>query len=344
VKRRPAKTLFIQSSLGSDVIGSQGTHAERRLLIPRLTHRIGTVQDLRNLGFSLTNAARYYWSLKDINALELASKLLIEIPLGDEFFGPAHFYKALCDFQRGEIHSARTGLERVLAKGSRHYSARALQILGITFHYRGDLDQALSFYLEASRAAAPDDFAIQVEARRTIAVVRSIQGDHRRALQELESLFPFARALSIHSPVLYCEYVNSLAVELGEAGRLDEAEAAAAFALGSPYASVFPEFAETRNEIARKRKVVARVPLLRRSFRNKRTASKNRHSVQKKPTYTPTTELHSGGIVRMSPAIIPYILVWIRRAIGSRSPPNTFQKLTATRFTNISRNVGRQSR
>ncbi|HMG35401.1 MAG TPA: hypothetical protein VKM94_15790, partial [Blastocatellia bacterium] len=48
-------------------------------------------------------------------------------------------------------------------------------------------------------------------------------------------------------------YHNALAVELGELGRLNEAKAALAVALASPFASAYPEWNETRLELEARR-------------------------------------------------------------------------------------------
>jgi hypothetical protein len=56
-----------------------------------------------------------------------------------------------------------------------------------------------------------------------------------------------------HNPLYFFLYHNELATELAELGRLAEAEAACAIALGSPFAPAYPEWSDTREEIAAKR-------------------------------------------------------------------------------------------
>ncbi|MFL6275544.1 MAG: hypothetical protein ACJ74G_10055, partial [Blastocatellia bacterium] len=84
-------------------------------------------------------------------------------------------------------------------------------------------------------------------------VVRSIYGDHRQALADLERLFPIVGAIAKHCPAFYYEFLNSYAIELGEVGRLVEAQNVSAITLASPFAAVYPEFAQTRDELAAKR-------------------------------------------------------------------------------------------
>ena len=86
-----------------------------------------------------------------------------------------------------------------------------------------------------------------------VAAVRSIHGDHRQALESLEKLFPLVRLVGRQHAPLYYDYLNSLAVELGFVGRLDEAHAALNIALASPFASAYPNWTETREELEAQR-------------------------------------------------------------------------------------------
>ena len=69
----------------------------------------------------------------------------------------------------------------------------------------------------------------------------------------LENLFPLVRAVAGRSGEFY-NYLNSYAIELGDVGRLDEANAALNVALGSPFAASHPYWKETRVELETKRR------------------------------------------------------------------------------------------
>jgi hypothetical protein len=93
-------------------------------------------------------------------------------------------------------------------------------------------------------------------------------GDHRGALADYENLSPLVWIVGRQNPPYFYFYHNELAVELAEAGRLAEAEAALSVALASPFAHAYPEWHETRDEIAAKRAsatpsvvAVKRIPL-----------------------------------------------------------------------------------
>jgi hypothetical protein len=81
------------------------------------------------------------------------------------------------------------------------------------------------------------------------AVINSEDGNHRGALALLENLFPFAHATRSSQPHVYYDYMNSLAVELCEVGRLEEAKNVSQIVLASPFAHAYPEWRETREDI-----------------------------------------------------------------------------------------------
>jgi hypothetical protein len=85
-----------------------------------------------------------------------------------------------------------------------------------------------------------------VEAYRGFAIMRAIEGDHKSALSSLEELYPLAR----HSgPLTYMDYLNSLAVELTGAGRVEEARNVCKVVLASPFISAYPEWQETARDL-----------------------------------------------------------------------------------------------
>jgi hypothetical protein len=124
--------------------------------------------------------------------------------------------------------------------------------ISVICYESGDLQSFSMLNLEASRVAASSDWRDPetfVNAQRNLAVLKSVDGDHRGALAHFERLFPLARALGRWRPYLYYDYLNSLAVELMETGRLEEARNASKFALASPFAGAFPQWRETSDDI-----------------------------------------------------------------------------------------------
>lgn len=257
MRTRQANILFIPTSIG-------GQRAERRSALSK-NHYIqdliygslflskSTIDGIDELGRQLAALARHAYLARDMDAVEQASLAMLALPKSKRLETVAQFYGALCDWRRGNVDAARRSLSRVAEEGSPEYRARALQIIASTFQELGDVDTALPIYLSARRAAANCDPLTVAESQRMTAVIRSIHGDHRQALADLENLFPLVRAIGRNYPVLYYDYLNSLAVELGEVGRVAEASAAVSISLASPFAIAYPEWSATNAEIADKR-------------------------------------------------------------------------------------------
>src|SRR5262249_32741460 len=93
------------------------------------------------------------------------------------------------------------------------------------------------------------DLFSECAALRGVALTRSFEGDHKRSLADLERLFRVMRSFATSLPSDYCDYLNNLAYELGQVGRIDEARAAINVALRSPNADRFPDWAETAREL-----------------------------------------------------------------------------------------------
>jgi hypothetical protein len=99
-----------------------------------------------------------------------------------------------------------------------------------------------------------DDPWTTINTQLITAIFRSVEGDHEGALRHLENLQPLVRLLAPHQPLISYIYINSLAVELSEVGRLGEAQRLSEIAVRSPYAHAYPEWLETYDEIRANRR------------------------------------------------------------------------------------------
>ncbi|MGH9825608.1 MAG: hypothetical protein ACREDR_20445, partial [Blastocatellia bacterium] len=88
------------------------------------------------------------------------------------------------------------------------------------------------------------------------AIARSILGDHNAALSMLESLLPAVREIARWYPADFFSHLNSLAIELGEVGRVDDANLVIDYALSTPFARNQPEWHDTKLELATKPRLV----------------------------------------------------------------------------------------
>jgi tetratricopeptide (TPR) repeat protein len=202
-------------------------------------------------------------SFNHLDTVEQVSEILVNVPLLSEYLNVGRYYQAFSTKRRGRPDAARTIFERLAESPATplRYRSRALQVIGAIYYESGNLDEALRFYLEAGCAALPKhggDLLTTVQSQEMIAVLKSIEGDHRNSLADLEALFPFVRQMAPDHPYNFYLYANSFAVELAEAGRIKEARRFSRITLASPSLCAHPEWRETYDEIELKARRASR--------------------------------------------------------------------------------------
>ena len=257
--RRAANNLIYQTSISKQV------HEVQAQLPPGSFHQqfglhlirgISSHQRFVDLGEKLVGLAEQAYAFRRFDRLGELSQALLSLPLPREYRAAAGYFRGLELIRRGDVDGAKSVLEAVAAEPSHKFTARAIQSLGVTFHARGDSESALKLYIEAGCRAVETKRVDPVAAfasRKNIAVLRSEQGDHQGALADLRGMSQLAKVVgSIHAQAYY-DYLNSLAVEFGELGHLEEAVRASRLSLSSPFAIAYPEWGQTFEEIASKR-------------------------------------------------------------------------------------------
>jgi hypothetical protein len=221
--------------------------------VARLAHSTSrhSLTEIADLSIRL---AEHAFSFRDLEALKQASLVLNSLPIsGAREVGA--YYQALAIKQRKQWHIARPALEALVNEVPPAYRGRVIQSLGALSLSAGDFEEALRLQLEALRTVSQannDDLMTVLRARINISTIRSVSGCHQEALRELESILPLVRTVAARHPLWFYLYHNELAYELSEVGRLDEARAALAVALSSPFAPAYPEWSATRNELEEK--------------------------------------------------------------------------------------------
>ena len=110
---------------------------------------------------------------------------------------------------------------------------------------KGDLSSSITYYTEALKHSQIPYTIIQAE--RTIAAIKGDEGDHHKAVKHLERIAPLVR---YSPPIERYQYLNSLAVELVEVGRIEEASNISRIVLASPFVFAYPEWRETWQDLA----------------------------------------------------------------------------------------------
>ena len=193
----------------------------------------------------LTRVAEFAYSQRDLATIELASRELLSLPF-EQTQSAGLYYLAIVAIRQGRAREAQAMLEAVRGP----YQARAIQALGGTYFGAGRLDEAAYIYTEAIQAGRERDAFAVFGVRGQLSAIKSIQGDHARALDELQDLWPLARLIARQHPHVWPMLHNELAYEFLHLGRVEEARQAAAVAVASPLADNYPEWHETAREIA----------------------------------------------------------------------------------------------
>ena len=210
-------------------------------------------QSLHLFAERLIAVADQAYPLRQMEAVEQASDLLFGLPLPRVYKSIACYYKAISLKQRGQIGEARIMFERVAEESPSRYKARAILALGTLASSCGDFQSGRLLFIEGGRAimhAKEFDPLAAFYTQSGLTILKSIDGDHKGALADWEGMFPLVRAIGTAYPVLYYNYLNNLAVELLQVGRITEAKNASNIVLASFFADVYPECRETSIDIA----------------------------------------------------------------------------------------------
>jgi len=205
------------------------------------------------VGHQLAALARQAWLSRRLDDLENVCQAILDLPLDPKTQKIALLYRAHRFKGTSQPELYRAAVLGAMDGITPGYQARALLWLADSYYVGGNLYESWASCLEAGRVArCEEDYVIQFMALRHLAVIRSSHGDHNGALKSLEALHPLAPYIAGTQPGEYYEYLNSLAVELGEVGRIEAANRAVDLALRSPFAPGYPHWQETKLELAAK--------------------------------------------------------------------------------------------
>ncbi len=140
----------------------------------------------------------------------------------------------------------RTMLEQATNSGVRLLRARALLALGTTYSDERDYSRAVAFYQRAARVCAHPE--IVFHTRNNLAYILGHEYNSSASFDILQSNLPLAARLGKPHVAIT---LNNLACDLLSFSRLDEAARAFQPVAASPFFQNFPEWRETREQIAR---------------------------------------------------------------------------------------------
>jgi hypothetical protein len=301
-------------------------------IIRRAIGSLITIREVNELGSRLVFLAEQAQVLRKFEALAAISETLINLPLSPGYSSIGKYFKAISvRGMHNDIALSTSLFDSVLAKAPARYKVRALLSLGANATFMQDMQSGKRYYVEAARLAMDEWFdpAMAVQSQRMTSVLKSWDGNHKGALMDLEALHAIASRVGTWQPFVYYDYLNSLAVELGNAGRIEEAANASNFVLASPLAPVYPEWKETREEIRLKAQ---------RAFRSSLGTSASSLRPRQELSQAVSSQAHDSNRIRSSQSSrkTPLDLLPHRRApLSARVLPFRGRKLerSATQLT-----------
>ena len=193
------------------------------------------------LGERIIHEAETAQAFRQTEKLEELGLILSNFPI-KEYQLAGQYYIGWCLNRKGKNTQ---GLFEKLIEESATYRPMALIELASSQARKANYDSSVTYYTEALKYSRTPYTVVLAE--RSIAAARGIEGDHTRAIKTLERISPLVRYCH---PVERYQYLNSLAVELVEVGRLEEAQNVCRITLASPFINAYPEWRETWQELA----------------------------------------------------------------------------------------------
>ncbi|MGH9760725.1 MAG: hypothetical protein ACREAC_07770, partial [Blastocatellia bacterium] len=217
---------------------------------------IETRENAAAIGRFLLRLARQSRVTRRFDLVEQISNLIIKSLPGNHFVQVANCYKAECEHLRTGSAETKAQLESAIDIAPARFRSSGLLNLACSYLSRGEVGAFAEASREALKASRDIDPLSEIQALRHLAVARAIGGDHRGSLSLLESLLPTSRALGSWYPADFYNHLNSVAMEMGEAGRTDEADRLIEIVLRSSFAPRYPEWHDTKLEIATKPRLI----------------------------------------------------------------------------------------
>ena len=219
---------------------------------PPLAKYAGFYQELlrdignyRQLGDRLIHLVDQAHTFRQFDIVSELGKILSSFPI-KQYQSIGHYYLAVAcnSCGKGDLDKAKSMFELVADNASDRYRAKALLSLAAVSSHAGDTESQFRFLLESAKVSC--DLSTRVKSLLGVAVYKSVEGYHKQSLKDLENLYPLAR---LSQPIVFFDYLNSLAVELSKAGRNYEARNIIRPVIASPFSSFYPEWQETAQEL-----------------------------------------------------------------------------------------------
>ncbi|MFP5265251.1 MAG: hypothetical protein ACLGJB_25475 [Blastocatellia bacterium] len=207
-----------------------------------LLRRVASYQQLGN---RLIWQGEQAHAFRQFDKVKEVGRMLSNIPIKSyQAIGNYFLAVAFNNKGNGDQDKARKLFELASETAPAQYRGKAILSLGAVSFNTRDFDSALYYFKETLKMGGVS--VASMEAIRGIALLHATDGSHGRAIKDIESILPVIRHAPAHT---YFDVLNSLAVELGAVGRIDEARNVSRIVLASPFAPAYPEWQDTHAEL-----------------------------------------------------------------------------------------------
>jgi tetratricopeptide (TPR) repeat protein len=237
--------------------------ATNLFIVPPLATYAGFYQELlkgfvsyEHLGNRLIRLGEQAHAFRQFDNVKEIGQLLSNIPIKHcQQIGLYFLAVAANNNGSGDQQKARKLFEIVADAAPVRYRAKAMLALSAVSSNTRDFQSQYWYLLECGKASV--DISTTVRSCLGLAIYKSMEGFHSSALKDFENLYALAR---LSEPIVYFDYLNSYAVELGETGRKDEARNISRVVLASPFAHAYPEWQETARDLKEPNRSFVAVP------------------------------------------------------------------------------------
>ena len=203
------------------------------------------VVNYEQLGNRLIQLGDQAHAFRQFDKVKEIALLLSNIPLKNfQAIGQYFLAVAFNSVGNGDQEQARKLFEVAVDTAPTQYKSKALLSLAAVSINTGNFDSGFYYYNEAIKTTTLNH--TRIEAMKGIAVLKAIEGYHNQAIKDLGNMLPLIRYAQPH---IYFDFLNSYAVELGEAGRKEEARNIIRHVLESPFAFAYPEWYDTAEDL-----------------------------------------------------------------------------------------------
>src|ERR1044071_8277253 len=154
------------------------------LVVSNFIKGLKTKQDIIELATRLVTLVEHNYLRRRLEVVEPISQALINLPLPESFKQVGQYYLTMCIKYQGRLDEAQKQFEALADTIPHRYKSRAIISLAGMAAEKGAFKSGLALSVAASRVAGIEGMnepSVKIVAQRMIAVIKSIEGDHKGA-------------------------------------------------------------------------------------------------------------------------------------------------------------------